>query len=1005
MGILIHQAVYGEKDNGHKLLRHSFELRETPQAIVLKTDLPSGHANHPRRDYYLSSFTSEEYYILLKSIPDPDANRGAFVHTFALFIKKENLLDLHDLSQIIKVFPNSYSEDWIPEVLNIELQEQEENTQLQADKLLTQLADNLLNNDKVTVWLGMDGFEELICLFWNRIPENLRRLVKFRVSFGPRDLNTQEQLILVYSPESLKHKWEGFPLIKQNDTPTIANTSEIEYLINSSKGQSVETIIDSLGINIQNFNTVKTISRLNEYVKSSDINDLLDAIDLLKTLSPNTSKGVTIKKDLIKSVNDSLRNATINEIVLLRNVSIDHLAEKKPFDIEIKKILHSQLTDSSIFTITEKLLKSCGEQKMDGWLSSLIQTTLIDLCKNWNRKLGNLFWNILLTSNNPAAILSLFNLAQEETEQILERTLPESLDSKSSSFAISIAQEHKWYRLHAHLLTKESSRDEILEKQLVLDPSISNNEAFKILSNYVETLTFIEFTIAHPHESLISISSELLTKDSDIIKHIKIEVPTWVDIWTKRTTSGAPVFSGVSEPIELTFGLLDLAVSGITTHSILLNEIGKTEYANIAKYSKRKLAWNYLEGQTKQFFINQSLVSSVRSFLEDTNSNSLEVELSSNVGNNESINSLILNQQFSNRNILTLFEICDNLKEPILIRHLNKSNRSYSDEAAEQLGYLLKNKDWLEAYKKVKKEYSSNNESFKQTIKIAKDTFPLFESTLFDSIGKLFSNKNIKQEHTENAMASNKKKVLILTAIEVEYKTVKSFLNDYKPEKHPATGTMYGRATYGDSWDVLLVETEAGNNNAAIEAERAITHFNPEYVLFVGIAGGLKDVKIGDVVVGSKVYGIESAKAGEELLSRHEFGQPTNRIKEIAKAIRKDDTWLENTSRQVSSMIGKTFELNAFLKPIAAGEKVVSSTKSKTYNYIKKSAGDSLAVEMEGIGFLKACYVHENIQYILIRGISDLVDNKSETDGEGGQELASFTASAFAFEILNRIEL
>src|SRR5712664_1550303 len=104
--------------------------------------------------------------------------------------------------------------------------------------------------------------------------------------------------------------------------------------------------------------------------------------------------------------------------------------------------------------------------------------------------------------------------------------------------------------------------------------------------------------------------------------------------------------------------------------------------------------------------------------------------------------------------------------------------------------------------------------------------------------------------------------VVILTALRVEYEAVCAYLKDLRPAV--SQGTVYERGTFsshGQSWEVYVVEIGAGGEGAAVETQRAINSFQAPFIFFVGIAGGFKDVAIGDVVVATKVYAYESGKA------------------------------------------------------------------------------------------------------------------------------------------------
>lgn len=241
--------------------------------------------------------------------------------------------------------------------------------------------------------------------------------------------------------------------------------------------------------------------------------------------------------------------------------------------------------------------------------------------------------------------------------------------------------------------------------------------------------------------------------------------------------------------------------------------------------------------------------------------------------------------------------------------------------------------------------------------------------------------------------------VVIFTALPIEFKAVIAHLEKTHEVTHPK-GTVYECGEFyssGQSWKVAVVENGPGNTSAALEVQRAIDYFDPKIILFVGVAGGIKDVSICDVIAGTKVYGYESGKVESECFKQRPVSfEPSYPLKQRAMAVARKNEWQQRVRNYNPASLPR-----AFVGPIAAGEKVIASTESLLYQFIKDNYGDALGVEMEGFGFHEAAH-HNGVDAIVIRGVSDLIDGKSKSDATGSQEKASHNASAFAFEILSK---
>ncbi len=251
---------------------------------------------------------------------------------------------------------------------------------------------------------------------------------------------------------------------------------------------------------------------------------------------------------------------------------------------------------------------------------------------------------------------------------------------------------------------------------------------------------------------------------------------------------------------------------------------------------------------------------------------------------------------------------------------------------------------------------------------------------------------------------AEERRVVILTALQVEFQAIAAYLSDAREETYK--GTVYERGNFVGNkgrWEVAVAQVGAGASgvSTAVEADRAIAYFKPHVILLVGVASGLKDVAPGDVVVATKVYGYESGKFDSQgYHARPEVGNSSHVMVQRALAEARKSDWLRRiqyASTPPEVLVG----------PIAAGEKTLVSTRSELYQLLQTHFEDTLAIELEGLGFLQAAFRYPDVRVLIVRGIVELISARPLASHlvRVAQVQAVKRASAFAFEILAKLDM
>ncbi|MGW7454231.1 5'-methylthioadenosine/S-adenosylhomocysteine nucleosidase family protein [Streptomyces sp. NPDC054787] len=236
--------------------------------------------------------------------------------------------------------------------------------------------------------------------------------------------------------------------------------------------------------------------------------------------------------------------------------------------------------------------------------------------------------------------------------------------------------------------------------------------------------------------------------------------------------------------------------------------------------------------------------------------------------------------------------------------------------------------------------------------------------------------------------------VVILTALNLEYQSVRQRLADLQVHRHER-GTRFEVGTVrGTSCRVALGLTNKGNHSAAVIAERAIQEFSPVAVLFVGVAGALWDAtRLGDVVVASHVYAYHGGTSEDDgLKARPRAWEAPHGISQLASHLARLDDWADPTP-------GHEDRPQVRFGAIAAGEIVQNSKISAEAKWIRQHYNDALAIEMEAAGVAQAGHL-SGAPVAIVRGISDRADGtKNSSEDRNWQPRAAANAAAFAIRL------
>jgi len=217
-------------------------------------------------------------------------------------------------------------------------------------------------------------------------------------------------------------------------------------------------------------------------------------------------------------------------------------------------------------------------------------------------------------------------------------------------------------------------------------------------------------------------------------------------------------------------------------------------------------------------------------------------------------------------------------------------------------------------------------------------------------------------------------------------------------------------------YDVIVMRSDDRGNTGAGEAVGDIVEdFRPAFVILTGTAGGYQgreEAELGDVVIADFVSYSEFRKwaDGRDRPRYIAYDHPSLYLRgRFADQIKNSGSW----KRYVDVDRPGPGDLKAIIGNLVAGEKILGDATNPYQVELLEEFDKAVAFDMESFGvgrevFKKRNSVHYNPQYLVIRGISDFVDQAegSEDTRNLWRGYAATVAAAFAKAVtVNLIEV
>ena len=608
MPLVVDEIFVGERDRGMNVLSSSVSDAQS-QSLAHYLDLPG----QPPQGYVLTSYVSGALignsYVVARTSSDPSAERNGMVFSHAIVVAKDDIEAFADLRAIFGHLQKARSSPLLAERRMISA------TGRVEEPPPGPFSDMVTVPSKFPAITVDDArFENLIIRLWAKLPPAMRSELRFGLSFGPDEAQSQGlQIALV--PASLEMLWPLERRIDATYDQSPARTAAGRYLSSGSSGK-LEAHIEDLNIHSISLSKIALLGRSCEIAEKTSVSfsDAVAALRVVGVLQPDPDKGTSVKRKILDAVLSRPGPAALEHIMAIRNVNWApfNLALDQPEELEMS-FANRMASIGPQDDVCELLVAMFdAEAATREWRRAGIGV-LGAMTKNMAIKLAPHIWTLLVTNTEIGVMVlgeaptALLDLAMSQT--------PPTIAGKAIEQLSPLLARARFHKSEAQLLLLSHPKNILaaLEEACGRDHSVYGDTAIEYCLLALPDEVIVTSATSLDNDLVIEAGAKVVAKDPSFLFRHDISKSQVQTLWHRSLLKSQLAWQ-IAPDISSIQDRLFKAISGAGVNAGLLTILMSTPLGDWCAFECRAQVWGLLPSTCRSSALSETAASWIASY-------------------------------------------------------------------------------------------------------------------------------------------------------------------------------------------------------------------------------------------------------------------------------------------------------------------------------------------------------------------------------------------------------